>query len=208
MDILDHIADYIVNYEEKDNRTKVLNVLIAVVGFVLSAILETIYLKYLDKTYGDSHSGLWEVYSFLQLFALYVIFGLSISNIKELKGTGCIGPILVLMISGAFVIAKTSIVKSQIKDFEKQALSNSYYTTGIITNKDYSTSKHGTTYYLWAGQNDSLAKRHTVREKMYKLATVGDTIILKVSKEYPRINEVINWTPTNDDIAKYLNENN
>ena len=203
MDILDHIADYIVNYEEKDNRTKVLNVLIAVVGFVLSAILETIYLKYLDKTYGDSHSGLWEVYSFFQFFALFVIFSLSISNIKELQGTGCI---LVLMISGAFIISKTSIVKSQIKDFEKQALSNSYYTIGLITKKNYLTSKSSTTYYLWAGQNDSLAKRHTVREKMYKWATVGDTIILKVSKEYPRINEVINWDPKPDDIAKYKNE--
>lgn len=50
MDILDHIADFIVNYEGKGNRTKVLNVLIAVVGFVLSAILETIYQK--TKRYG------------------------------------------------------------------------------------------------------------------------------------------------------------
>ena len=171
MDILDHIANYIVNYEEKDNRTKVLNVLIAVVGFILSAILETIYLKYLDKTYGDSHSGLWEVYSFLQLFALYVIFGLSISNIKELKGTGCIGPILVLMISGAFIIAKTSIVKSQIKDFEKQALANSYYTTGIITEKDLNVYKSSTTYFLWTGQNDSFTKRHTVSKQFYHKKT-------------------------------------
>jgi hypothetical protein len=47
-----------------------------------------------------------------------------------------------------------------------------------------------------------------VPEHLYNRINVGDTIILKVSEEYPRINEVINWTPTNDDIAKYLNENN
>jgi len=204
MDILDHIANYIVNYEEKDNRTKVLNVLIAVVGFVLSAILETIYLKYLDKTYGDSHSGLWEVYSFFQFFALFVIFSLSISNIKELQGTGCI---LVLMISGAFIISKTSIVKSQIKDFEKQALSNSYYTIGIITEKDLLSRKNSTTYCLWTGQNDSFTKRHTVSKQFYHKKNVGDTVILQVSIEYPRINKVQNWEPNADEIAKYRDGN-
>ena len=207
MDILDHIADYIVSYAEKDNRTKALTVLIVVSGFILSTILEIMYLKYLDKTCGDSQSGLWGLFTFFQLFVLTVIFGLSISHIKELHGMGCFVPILVLGISGAIVIAKVSIVKSQIADFEKQALSNSYYTIATIAKKNYSVLKGGSTYYLWAGVNDSLPKPHYVSKQFYDKKNVGDTIILQVSKEYPLINKVHNWNPDSIQIAKYKNSN-
>ena len=207
MGIIDKICNFIVNYEDKDNRIKVLDALIAVAGFILSTILEIMYLKYLDKTYGDSDSGLWGVYTFLQLIVLTVMFGTSISQIKELQGTGCIVPILVIIISAAIIIAKINFVKSQIKDFEAQALSNSYYTTGIITKQDLSVHKSSTTYYLWAGRNDSLAKSHTVNKQIYNKKNVGDTVILQVSKEYPRINQVHNWNPDSSQIAKYRDGN-
>ena len=35
----------------------------------------------------------------------------------------------------------------------------------------------------------------------------GDTVILQVSKEYPRINKVQNWKPNADEIAKYRDGN-
>ena len=206
--ISDRIFDYIANYDDLDNSKKVRNFLIVLGVIVVSIPLEIMYLKYLDKTYGDSDSGLWVAYTMLQFIVIITITGLSFGEQSQSKEMGCLYTIIVLIVAGAIIIAKGSFVKSQIKSFEEQALSNSYYTIGLITKKDYLTSKSGTTYYLWAGQNDSLAKSHTGSEKMYKWATVGDTVILKVSKEYPRINEIINWDPKPDDIDKYQNKNN
>lgn len=203
-----NIFDYIVNYNELSNSQKVRNFLIVLGVIVVSIPLEIMYLKYIDKTYGDSDSGLWIAYTMLQSIVIFTITGLSFGEQSQSKEMGCLHTIIVLIVAGAIIIAKGSFVKSQIKSFEEQALSNSYYTIGLITKKDYLTSKSGTTYYLWAGQNDSLAKSHTVSEKMYKWATVGDTIILKVSKEYPRINEVIIWEPSGYEIARYRDENN
>ena len=206
--ISDRIFDYIANYDDLDKSKKVRNFLIVLGVIVVSIPLEIMYLKYLDKTYGDSDSGLWVAYTMLQFIVIITITGLSFGEQSQSKEMGCLYTIIVLIVAGAIIIAKGSFVKSQIKSFEEQALSNSYYTIGLITKKDYLTSKSGTTYYLWAGQNDSLAKSHTGSEKMYKWATVGDTVILKVSKEYPRINEIINWDPKPDDIDKYQNKNN
>ena len=207
--ISDRIFDYIANYDDLDNSKKVRNFLIVLGVIVVSIPLEIMYLTYLDKTYGNSWSGLYVAYTMLQFIALTIITGLSLSGVKiQSKEIGCFYGIIVLIVAGGITIAKISFVKSQIKSFEEQALSNSYNTIGVITKKDYSTGKNGTSYYLWIGQNDSLTKQHTVREKMYKWATVGDTVILKVSKEYPRINEVLIWDPREDEIAKYLIENN
>lgn len=51
-------------------------------------------------------------------------------------------------------------------------------------------------------------EKHTRDHRMdnYKgvVCNVGDTVILRVSDEYPRVNQVLNWHPTHEEIEKYM----
>lgn len=51
-------------------------------------------------------------------------------------------------------------------------------------------------------------EKHTRGHRMdnYKgvVCNVGDTVILRVSDEYPRVNQVLNWHPTHEEIEKYM----
>lgn len=86
---------------------------------------------------------------------------------------------------------------------ENRALTNSYETVGIITQKRpvYRHSLH-----IWAGIDRSTTKEHGVKEKIYNSKHKYDTVIIKVSKEYPHINRVLDWNPTPAKIRKYKNK--
>ena len=204
-----NIYNYITNYDKLDKAKKIRNILIILVVVVVSIPSEIMYLKYIDKTYGDSYSKLIFAYNMFLFLALMITIGISIAKPSQPKDDNLFTALAALFAAGAIIGLKLYFIRSQIKSFEEQALSNSYYTTGVITKKDLSSGPHsGTTYYLWIGQNDSLAKKHSVNEQLYKRKNVGDTVILQVSTESTRINEVFIWEPSGYEIARYRDENN
>ncbi len=204
-----NIYNYITNYDKLDKTKKIRNILIILVVVVVSIPSEIMYLKYIDKTYGDSYSKLIFAYNMFLFLALMITIGISIAKSSQPKDDNLFTALAALFAAGAIIGLKLYFIRSQIKSFEEQALSYSYYTTGIITKKDLSSGPHsGTTYYLWTGQNDSLAKRHTVSEQLYKRKNAGDTVILQVSKEYPHINKVYIWEPNGYETARYRDGNN
>jgi hypothetical protein len=176
---------------------------------IVSTPFEIMLMKYFVINDGE-RTIIWHFfYCVVQFLVLFVINFTTLEQPQYPDKRDRLDAVLSLIVAAIIIVFKVWFVNYRVNSFEEQALSNSNDTIGVITQKYLTPSKHGPpTYYLWAGQSNSLTRRHTVSEQLYNRINVGDTIILKVSEEYPRINEVINWTPTNDDIAKYLNENN
>lgn len=192
-----------------DTIRKQKTILITLIIMIVSTPFEIMLMKYFDINDGE-RTIIWHFcYCVVQILVLFVINFTTLEQPQYPDKRDRLDAVLSLIVAAIIIVFKVWFVNYRVNFFEEQALSNSNDTIGVITQKYLTPSKHGPpTYYLWAGQSNSLTRRHTVPEHLYNRINVGDTIILKVSEEYPRINEVINWTPTNDDIAKYLNENN
>ena len=99
-------------------------------------------------------------------------------------------------------------VGDKLEETVAEALKDSYTTIGHITRKSTRSSRNTTYYHIWAGINDTTTSRYTVDKDIYDMSYVGAPVIMKVSKEYPSINEIIIWDPKPDDIDKYQNKDN
>lgn len=92
------------------------------------------------------------------------------------------------------------------KEFEKQMLHESHKRQGVIYDK-YEDDYVGA--YLEIGIDDKHTRAHilhTYDEKemaIYNEASVGDTVIVRVSDAIPQLNRVLNWHPTHEEIDKY-----
>ena len=201
--------DFTHDSDGHDTIRKQKTILITLIIMIVSTPFEIMLMKYFVINDGE-RTIVWHFfYCVVQFLVLFVINFTALEQPQYPDKRDRLDAVLSLIVAAIIIVFKVYFVNYRVNSFEEQALSNSNDTIGVITQKYLTPSKHGSpTYYLWAGQSNSLTRRHTVSEQLYNCINVGDTIILKVSEEYPRINEVINWTPTNDDIAKYLNENN
>ena len=94
-------------------------------------------------------------------------------------------------------------VKNKLEETKTDAFKDYYTTIGHITQKSTSTRHSRTYYFIWAGINDTTTSRYWVDKDIYEQSYVGAPVIIKVSKKYPCINEVIIWTPLPADIDKY-----
>ena len=202
------------NDENNHKYRKQKTILITLIVFIVAIPLEMMVAIYYDINEG-SYFNKWSLaYNFLWLIILIIIIAIvTPKSLKDTKAKEFATALLILFLSGAIVVSKMFFLKNQMKSIEENALNNSYSTIGFVTDKIIKThtgrSGYTTyTYYLWAGQSDPLSKRHTVPEHLYNRINVGDTVILQISKEYPRINKVLIWDPREDEIAKYLIENN
>lgn len=92
------------------------------------------------------------------------------------------------------------------KEFEIENLHKSHKRIGIIYDK-YEDDYVGA--YLEVGIDGNHTRAHIFHTydegemKVYNETAVGDTVILRVSDKYPRVNKVLNWHPTHDEIEKY-----
>ena len=192
-----------------DTIRKQKTILITLIIMIVSTPFEIMLMKYFVINDGE-RTIIWHLcYCVVQFLVLFVINFTALEQPQYPDKRDRLDAVLSLIVAAIIIVFKVWFVNYRVNSFEEQALSNSNDTIGVITQKDLTLGKHGErSYYLWAGQSNSLTRRHTVSEQLYNRIDVGDTIILKVSKEYPRINEVINWDPKPDDIDKYQNKNN
>ena len=198
--------EYDNTFDQDGHKTlrKQKTILIAMCVMIVSTPFEIMLMKYFDINYGELMVGWHCFYCAVQFIVLFVINFQALDQPQYTDKRQRLDAVLSLIVTAAILVAKVYFIYNRVNAFEEQALSDSNDTIGIITQKDLIQGKHGErSYYLWAGKNDSLSRRHEVSEDLYNRINPGDTVILQVSKEYPRINKVNNWEPNADEIAKY-----
>ena len=115
-------------------------------------------------------------------------------------------PLLVILhllpLAGLFVYG--SFYSRHSESIEKQYIKQSHKCVGVVYSKKKVHRSHH--YIIIRTGIDSLHTREQRVPKdspLVKTIHVGDTIILRVSDEYPRVNHVLNWHPTLEEIEKY-----
>lgn len=192
-----------------DTIRKQKTILITLIIMIVSTPFEIMLMKYFDINDGERTITWHFIYCVVQFLVLLVINFTALDQPQYPDKRDRLDAVLSLIVAVVIIVFKVYFVNYRVNSFEEQALSNSNDTIGVVTQKHLSPSKYGPpTYYIWAGQTNSLTRRHTVSEHLYNRINVGDTVILQVSKEYPRINKVHNWEPDSSQIAKYRNVNN
>ena len=202
--------EYDNTFDQDGHKTlrKQKTILIAMCVMIVSTPFEIMLMKYFDINDGERTITWHFCYCVAQFLVLFVINFTAIDQPQYTDKRDRLDAVLSLIVAAIIIVFKVWFVNYRVNSFEEQALSNSNDTIGVITQKHLTPSKYGSpTYYLWAGQSNSLTRRHTVSEQLYNCINVGDTVILQVSKEYPRINKVQNWKPNADEIAKYRDGN-
>lgn len=193
------------NDDEHQPIRKQKQILLAFVVMVVSTPFEFMVMKYIDINYGE-RNGTWHFCYNIVLFLILVVINFeALNQPPHIKNRKKLDSVLSLIVAVVIIVCKIYFVHYRMNAFEEQTLSNSNYTIGIITQKHLVPSKYGPpTYYIWVGQNDSLTRLHKVSEHLYTLININDSVLLQVSKEYPRINKVLNWTPTNNEIEELV----
>ena len=183
-------------------------ILITLIIMIVSTPFEIMLMKYFDINDGERTITWHFFYCVVQFLVLFVINFTALEQPQYPDKRDRLDAVLSLIVAAMIIIFKVYFVHYRVNSFEEQALSNSNDTIGVITPKYLTQSKHGErSYYLWAGKNDSLSRRHKVSEDLFNRINPGDTVILQVSKEYPRINKIINWEPDSFQFAKYRDGN-
>ena len=184
-------------------------ILITMIIMIVSTPFEIMLMKYFVINDGERTIAWHFFYCVVQFLVLFVINFTALEQPQYPDKRDRLDAVLSLIVAAIIIVFKVWFVNYRVNSFEEQALSNSNDTIGVITQKYLTQGKHGErSYYLWAGKNDSLSRRHKVSEDLFNRINPGDTVILQVSKEYPRINKIINWEPDSFQFAKYRNENN
>ena len=81
-------------------------------------------------------------------------------------------------------------------------LQSSHKQIGVIYGKNKENKKKY--YTIRVGISANLFKEHPIYSKyLYESVSLGDTVLIRVSDKYPRINRVLNWQPTREEIEKY-----
>ena len=202
--------EYDNTFDQDGHKTlrKQKTILIAMCVMIASTPFEIMLMKYFDINDGERTITWHFCYCVAQFLVLFVINFTAIDQPQYTDKRDRLDAVLSLIVAVTILVCKVYFVNYRVDSFEEQALSNSNDAIGVISKKDLVPSKYGPpTYYLWAGKNDSLSRRHEVSEDLFNRINPGDTVILQVSKEYPRINKVQNWKPNADEIAKYRDGN-
>ncbi|MBP5683269.1 MAG: hypothetical protein J6X05_08520 [Bacteroidales bacterium] len=178
-------------------------ILLIIIGITqLIGHLEIQHYDYKFKNEGIEDYGS-SLIAILLIIAILLVSYFFICPRKWLKEHDFICGMTCFALSSAIALTMHFHVHDTLYASVTEALKDSYIANGHITHKDKYSHNRTTTYRIWAGINDSTTSRHVVDKNIYQTVNVGDTVILKVSKQYPCINEVLSWEPNADEIAKY-----
>lgn len=91
------------------------------------------------------------------------------------------------------------------ENVKKEMLRESHIKIGYVYN--IRTPIGRGTYHkeIKVGIDKEYKSKHQISNEMYELRpiNVGDTILLRVSDEYPRVTEVLNWFPSKEEKERY-----
>jgi len=190
------------------NYQRLIITLFAVIAsLVVIGFLEVKYFDYNLKNYGKGLEHGWWLIGFvlLAIIATTINFVAIPQDWRANHEKAWL--ITSMVVTAALIAPKMIYVHNKTENTINEALKDSYTTIGHITNKHSWTYRLHSNYYLWVGESDSTSMCYEVEEDFYNSKNVNDTVILEISKQYPRINKVLNWNPNQDEIEK-ISQNN
>lgn len=112
--------------------------------------------------------------------------------------------IILLILPFVGLLIYCDFYSSRSDSLETKYIKQSHKCLGIVYSKESPGSRsHHYTFRTGVDSIHTREQRISEDSPLIKSIHVGDTIILRVSDEYPRVNRVLNWQPTPEEIEKY-----
>ena len=178
-------------------------------GIVLAIILiiRIISLQLIEASYSIIEKGS-EPYiggDGLLLVFLFVYIILTIAHFaknERLKSTLTFS--LLLPIPLLYIYC--DIYSNYSDNLEQKFIKQSHKRVGIVYSKERPGYRsHHYTVRTGIDSTHTREQRVPKGSPLLKTIHIGDTVILQVSDEYPRVNKVLDWQPTSEKIEKYRN---
>lgn len=141
---------------------------------------KTFYLKDISK----NHASAAKIWSSLE------------KGKDNFEGCGLYPFLWIIVILSVFFMANIS---SDNEEKIKKCLHESHKCLGMI----YGKGSYGQDAIYQVGKDVLHLRNIVVTQKKDYNYKVGDVILLRVSDDFPRINKVLSWTPTAEEIDKY-----
>ena len=184
--------------------------------FLMVVLLYVVAINDYESITYDVLCGYCEIYPSVLLFVVMIVCWLILFNeilnfflrLKQIVRFWrvVVGVTMVLyLISPLFVIyVMNRIWTWKSENLRDTFIENSYCSIGVVYK--YRSAMKGADYKLGCvGINERNLCEQRIPEDspLIKSIHIGDTIILRVSDEYPRVNRVLDWHPTPEQIEKY-----
>ena len=91
------------------------------------------------------------------------------------------------------------------EDVKKEMLRESHIKIGYVYNIRTPIGRGAYHKEIKVGVDKDYKSKHKISNEMFELRpiNIGDTILLRISDEYPRVTEVLNWFPSKEEIERY-----
>lgn len=181
-------------------------ILISLCIIIVEALIGYLQVLYFD--YQFKHHGISTYGSISIIVLLFIIIGIvfekNLFTEEYKKKNEGLCALLCIFLTGVFIVPMALFVNKSLTNKVANALEQHEIAIGIVTQKEKKShsNRKATYYFIWAGINDTITSRHVVSKKIYDSKEIHDTVILKISTQYPCINKVINWNPKPKEIEK------
>ncbi len=187
---------------------------ISAIAYLISFNLENIHYQLIVT--GRYHYVTMVIFplfllSYYVMYVLYKILSKTKLNVDKLLNKYSKLTVLILLPLPFcfFFIIYPQIYYSRYDSAEQAYLKKSHTEIGLVYQKRVSVDARSYSNAFYVGIDKQHQREHRVSKKLPIAQSVhaGDTVILQVSDEYPRVNKVLNWQPTHKEIVKYKKSN-
>ena len=187
---------------------------ISAIAYLISFNLENIHYQLIVT--GRYHYVTMVIFplfllSYYVMYVLYKILSKTKLNVDKLLNKYSKLTVLILLPLPFcfFFIIYPQIYYSRYDSAEQAYLKKSHTEIGLVYQKRVSVDARSYSNAFYVGIDKQHQREHRVSKKLPIAQSVhaGDTVILQVSDEYPRVNKVLNWQPTHKEIEKYKKSN-
>lgn len=187
---------------------------ISAIAYLISFNLENIHYQLIVT--GRYHYVTMVIFplfllSYYVMYVLYKILSKTKLNVDKLLNKYSKLTVLILLPLPFcfFFIIYPQIYYSRYDSAEQAYLKKSHTEIGLVYQKRTSVDARSYSNAFYVGIDKQHQREHRVSKKLPIAQSVhaGDTVILQVSDEYPRVNKVLNWQPTHKEIVKYKKSN-
>lgn len=175
------------------------------VPFSIIIVTIIIYSHFSSVSYSYTELGMPPQMGLRGTILFILIFFLAYkfeSKVIEFRSFGC----MIFIIPFVFFAMYTSVYSIYVESVFHNLMRKQNVVTGVVYDKESRMGRGYNHKLIIVGYeyNGAYKSQQSVSKKIYKNINVGDTLILLVSREHPRVMEILLFDPTKEQKDRYV----
>lgn len=172
--------------------------IIVLVSYQISNVTYSYTIKGEEGAIGLTGYLLWFLYSYLSFELTFLIIW-PIGDFIPMLLFVVIQPFLVV------VVVYSKYFNAYSDEVKEEMMNESHVNIGFVYNVRTPIGKGTYHKEIKVGIDKEYKSKHQISNTIFNMdpIKVGDTVLLRVSDEYPRVTEVLKWYPTREEIERF-----